>query len=156
MIDFLDKFHLIHVATIELFRTLGAGGEREALWKFDPLKYVEASELRTMSPASVYALAAAKEAVEQSGLDQAGVGDDVGVAIGMGMSDLEEITNSVNIFRDRGPLRISPYFVPRVLTNMAAGIVSIRYGFRGPNHSVSTACATGAHAIGTILFPFSN
>ena len=112
-------------------------------------KYVLPSELRTMSPASLFALVASDEAIKDADIPE----DDnlryhTGVAIGMGMSDLEYIVESAHIMKNKGPSRISPYFVPRILTNMAAGIVSIRHKLEGPNHSVSTACATGAHSIG--------
>lgn len=107
------------------------------------------SELRTMTPAIAYALIAAEEAVENaqwkpsSDMDQ----ERTGVAVGMGMTDLEDIINTGKSLENRYS-KVSPYFVPRILTNMASGRISMKYSFQGPNHSVSTACATGAHAIG--------
>lgn len=119
---------------------------------FNPDDYVTSSERRTMSMASVFAVAAASEAVKDAGItDTDPVRKSTGVAIGMGMADLECIIESADALRHKGPSRISPYFVPRILTNMAAGVVSIRHGLEGPNHSVSTACATGAHSIGKQL-----
>lgn len=119
-------------------------------------KYVLPSELRTMSPASLFALVASEEAIKDANIAE---NDDLrlhtGVAIGMGMSDLQYIVESAHIMKDKGPSRISPYFVPRILTNMAAGIVSIRHKLEGPNHSVSTACATGAHSIGNMNLGYS-
>lgn len=116
---------------------------------FNASEYVTTSEIRTMSPASLFALAASFEAVKDTGIvDFSDIRKRTGVAVGMGMSDLEYIIETANILKNKGPSKISPYFVPRILTNMAAGIISIKHGFQGPNHSVSTACATGAHSIG--------
>ncbi|RZC39159.1 ketoacyl-synt, Ketoacyl-synt C, and/or Thiolase N domain containing protein [Asbolus verrucosus] len=107
------------------------------------------SELKTMGPATAFALLAAKEALEDARLTSV---DDstktrTGVAVGMGMVDLEDIC-ATNEALKRGYNQVSPFFVPRILPNMPAGQISIKYGFRGPNHAVSTACATGAHAVG--------
>lgn len=74
--------------------------------------------------------------------------EEIGVCIGSGMSTLDQVIQTYNTFVEKGPKRISPFFVPRILSNMAAGHVSIKYGFMGPNQCPSTACAAGAHAIG--------
>jgi 3-oxoacyl-[acyl-carrier-protein] synthase II len=95
-------------------------------------------------------MAAAKQAVEDSGwkpIDDEGL-DRTGVMIGAGIGGLSTIYETSLILKERGPRRVSPFFIPSALINLASGQVSIAYGFRGPNHSVVTACATGAHAIG--------
>lgn len=109
------------------------------------------TELKTMAPATVLALIAANEALDMSNLKSTMSETDrlrTGVAIGMGMIDLVDVCETNKAFVDKGYNRVSPFFVPRILPNMAAGQISIKYGFRGPNHSVSTACATGVHSIG--------
>ncbi|XP_059480660.1 3-oxoacyl-[acyl-carrier-protein] synthase, mitochondrial [Neocloeon triangulifer] len=112
-------------------------------------KHFSKSDLRTMAPATAYALLAAKEALQDSqwhpNNDEGR--NSTGVSIGMGMVDLLDIADSAQLMATRGPNKVSPYFVPRILSNMAAGHLSIKYGFRGPNHCLSTACATGAHSI---------
>lgn len=107
------------------------------------------SELKSMAPATMYALYAANQAIQQAKLSP--VTDEqkqrIGVAIGTGMVDLEDICDTNDALRV-GYNKVSPFFVPRILPNMSAGHISIKYGFAGPNHSVSTACATGLHSIG--------
>lgn len=107
------------------------------------------TELKTMATSTAYAMIAAKEALENSKWQPVNQEqkDRTGVAIGIGMVDLNDISETSELLK-RGYNRVSPFFVPRILPNMAAGQISIKYGFRGPNHSVSTACATGAHSIG--------
>lgn len=107
------------------------------------------SELKTMAPATTLALLAADEAIKSSKMDTNNreLQLRTGVAIGMGMIDLVDVCET-NRALETGYNRVSPFFVPRILPNMAAGQVSIKYGLQGPNHAVSTACATGVHAIG--------
>ncbi|XP_076062634.1 3-oxoacyl-[acyl-carrier-protein] synthase, mitochondrial [Oratosquilla oratoria] len=111
--------------------------------------HFSATELRTLTPSICYALIAAKEAIHDAKLnvDDENISENTGVAIGMGMVDIEDIINTGHKFSQQYS-KISPYFIPRILLNMAAGHVSMTYKLRGPNHCVTTACATGAHAIG--------
>lgn len=116
--------------------------------RIDLTSHFSKSELKTMGPATAYALMATDEALRDSKLEfEDKTKLRTGVAIGMGMVDLQDICET-NDALNRGYRNVSPFFVPRILPNMAAGQISIKYGFRGPNHSVSTACATGAHSIG--------
>lgn len=110
------------------------------------------SELRTMCSGTAYALIASEEALLDAKWTPNDENDkrDTGVSVGMGMIDLVDVCMTNEALK-KGYSKVSPYFVPRILTNMAAGQISIKYGFRGPNHAVSTACATGAHAIGNSL-----
>jgi beta-ketoacyl-acyl-carrier-protein synthase II len=109
-----------------------------------------AKERRRMDDFIVYGLAAAQEAVEDSGWkpeDDEGR-ERTGVMIGSGIGGLPAIAEGALTLKDVGPRRISPFFIPSALINLVSGHLSIKYGFKGPNHSVVTACATGAHAIG--------
>jgi 3-oxoacyl-[acyl-carrier-protein] synthase II len=118
--------------------------------QYDPLSLASAKELRRYDEFILFALAAADEAVTDSGWkpENEEQQERTGVLIGSGIGGLPSIAeNAVKLDRE-GPRRISPYFIPGSLINEASGVVSIRYGFKGPNHAVVTACATGAHALG--------
>jgi len=120
-----------------------------------PLKFVadtivSPKDRRRMDDFIVYALAAAEEAIKDSGwapTDEA-ARDRTGVMIGSGIGGLATIDDTSQTLASQGPRRVSPFFIPASLINLASGQVSIKYGFRGPNHAPVTACATGAHAIG--------
>ncbi|AWK86116.1 beta-ketoacyl-ACP synthase II [Azospirillum thermophilum] len=117
---------------------------------FDADRLVPPKDQRKMDRFILLALAAAEEAVADSGwrpADEQGQ-ERTGVLIGSGIGGLPGLAESALTLHEKGPRRISPFFVPSNLINLAAGHVSIRHGFRGPNHAVVTACATGAHAIG--------
>ncbi len=117
---------------------------------FDPNQYVSPKNQRQMDDFIKFAIAAATEAITNSGWK---VRDDeaaerTGVMIGSGIGGLETIADAAILLKERGPRRISPFFIPSSLINLASGQVSIKHGFRGPNHAPVTACSTGAHAIG--------
>lgn len=117
---------------------------------FDIDHWVDKKEQRKMDTFIAYAMAAAKQAVADAGWtpqDEEGR-DRTGVMIGSGIGGLPGIAEGTLTLAERGPRRMSPFFIPANLINLASGFVSIEYGFRGPNHSVVTACATGTHAIG--------
>ncbi len=117
---------------------------------FNADDYVTPAERRKIDPFILYAMAAAQNAVEDSGWVPETDEDRerTGVMIGSGIGGLQTICEGSLTVANRGPRRLSPFFIPAALINLASGQVSIRYGFRGPNHSVVTACSTGAHAIG--------
>jgi 3-oxoacyl-[acyl-carrier-protein] synthase II len=117
---------------------------------FNPDQWVDAKEQRRMDDFIIYGLTAAKQAVRDSGWE-AKTEDDkcrTGVLIGSGIGGLTGIEEASILVHERGPRRLSPFFIPGRLINLVSGYVSIEHGFKGPNHSVATACATGAHAIG--------
>ena len=117
---------------------------------FDPDEWVEPKDQRKMDRFIVCAMAAASEAVKDSGWEPTDdeQRDRTGVMIGAGIGGLPGICDTSIILHERGPRRVSPFFIASNLINLASGQVSIRFGFRGPNHAVVTACASGAHAIG--------
>ena len=117
---------------------------------FDPDRWVEPKDQRKIDRFILYASAGACGAVEDSGWtpDDEEARERTGVMIGSGIGGLEAIANGALLVEERGPRRLSPHFIPSALINLASGHVQIRYGFKGPNHAVVTACSTGAHAIG--------
>jgi 3-oxoacyl-[acyl-carrier-protein] synthase II len=116
---------------------------------FDPHDYLDKKEVKKSDTFIHYALAAAHFAMDDSGLliDERNA-DRVGVIIGSGIGGLPLIESTHSILLERGPSRVSPFFIPGLIVNMAAGQVSIRYGARGPNTAPATACTTGLHAVG--------
>ena len=126
------------------------GGGPDIEGSFDPEKVMAPKELRRVDDFILYAIAAAEEAVRDSGWQPVDEADKVrtGVIIGSGIGGLGVIADTAIELHEKGPRRISPFFIPSALINLASGHVSIRHGFKGPNHSVVTACATGAHAVG--------
>jgi 3-oxoacyl-[acyl-carrier-protein] synthase II len=117
---------------------------------FNPDSVASAKDRRRMDDFIVYALAAAIEAVEDSGWkpEDEESRERTGVMIGSGIGGLPTVANGAITLAEGGPRKLSPFFIPASLINLASGHVSIRYGFKGPNHAVVTACSTGAHALG--------
>ncbi|NBB98847.1 MAG: beta-ketoacyl-ACP synthase II [Alphaproteobacteria bacterium] len=139
-----DAGHLATTYACEVPRGDGTDGS------FNPDDWMEPKEARKVDEFILYGIAAAEQAIRESGW----MPDDeesrcrTGVMIGSGIGGLQSIADTSILLRDRGPRRVSPFFIPSALINLVSGQVSIRYGFKGPNHSVVTACSTGAHAIG--------
>jgi 3-oxoacyl-[acyl-carrier-protein] synthase II len=116
---------------------------------FDPQNYMDRQEVRRNDRFIHFALAAAGEALRSAELTITPENtEDVGVIIGSGIGGIATFADGLNTLRDKGPGRVSPFLVPAMITNMAAGQVSIQLGIKGPNYCPTSACATGAHAIG--------
>ena len=117
---------------------------------FDPDLYMSPKEQRRVDDFIVYAMGAAVQAVEDAGWEPDNENDRerTGVVIGSGIGGLQTIYEGSTLINERGPRKVGPFFIPSALINLASGYLSIRYGFKGPNHAVVTACSTGAHAIG--------
>lgn len=119
---------------------------------FDPRDYVDGKEVKKMDTFIQYAVASVSEALADAGLDHTTMSeamkDRFGVMVGTGIGGLPEIEKNALTLRDRGPRKISPFFIPSVLANMASGHVSINFGLRGPHGCPVTACSTGSSAIG--------
>ncbi|WP_421723308.1 beta-ketoacyl-ACP synthase II [Bauldia sp.] len=118
--------------------------------KFDPDDWMEPKEARKVDDFIIYAIAAADQALDDADWHPESDEDQwtTGVLIGSGIGGIGGIYDASIVLRDRGPRRISPFFIPGRLINLASGQVSIRHKLKGPNHAVVTACSTGAHAIG--------
>ena len=142
----VTRFDASHLATDYACEIPTGDGE----CSFNPDHWMEPREQRRVDDFILYGIAAAHQAVQDAGWTP---GDEesqnrTGVMIGSGIGGLKSIADTALLIRDRGPRRVSPFFIPGVLVNLVSGQVSIRYGFGGPNHAVATACATAAHAIG--------
>jgi len=118
--------------------------------KYNPDEWMEVKEQRKVDPFIVYAMAAASQAIADAGVEPRTQQEQerTGVLIGSGIGGIGGIYDASVTLHEKGPRRISPFFIPGRLINLAGGQVSIRFGLKGPNHSVVTACSTGAHAIG--------
>ncbi|MEM8581257.1 MAG: beta-ketoacyl-ACP synthase II [Pseudomonadota bacterium] len=143
----ISRFDASHLATTyacEVPRGDGSDGT------FNPNDWMEPKEQRKVDEFILYAVAAADQAVADSGwapkTDEEK--ERTGVMIGSGIGGLSAIADTAVLLKERGPRRVSPFFIPSALINLASGQVSIKHGFKGPNHAVVTACSTGAHAIG--------
>jgi 3-oxoacyl-[acyl-carrier-protein] synthase II len=114
--------------------------------------YIDKKTIRRMDRFTQYAYAAADMAIRDAGLDQAKLDmDRVGVIVGSGIGGLSTIEEEYTTLKERGARRVSPFLIPKLITNMAPGEIAIRWGFTGPNYAVSSACATSNHAIGDAL-----
>ncbi len=141
----IDRFNVddLPAKVAGLIPTEGSGA-----FKVDEV--MSAKDARRNDPFILYGIAAATEAIEDSGWtpDDEAARTRTGVLIGSGIGGLGTIADTAVDLETKGPRRVSPFFIPACLINLVSGQVSIRYGFKGPNHSVVTACSTGAHAIG--------
>ena len=117
---------------------------------FNPDDWMEPKDQRKVDDFIIYGMAAAVQAVQDSGWQPANEDERcrTGVMIGSGIGGLAKIAEAALLIREKGARRVSPFFIPGTLINLISGQVSIRFGFKGPNHAVVTACSTGAHAIG--------
>src|SRR5271167_321711 len=117
---------------------------------FNPDDWMEPKEQRKVDNFILYAMGAAKQALDDADWHPRDYEEQIttGVLIGSGIGGIEGIAETALLLRDRGPRRVSPFFIPGRLINLASGYVSIAHGLKGPNHAVVTACSTGAHAIG--------
>ncbi|CAM2986854.1 3-oxoacyl-[acyl-carrier-protein] synthase II [Paracoccus aminovorans] len=117
---------------------------------FNPDEWMEPKDRRKVDDFILYGMAAATQAVRDSGWEPMSEADceRTGVLIGSGIGGLSSIADTAVLIKERGAKRVSPFFIPGALINLVSGQVSIRFGFKGPNHAVVTACSTGAHAIG--------
>ncbi|MGH6958194.1 MAG: beta-ketoacyl-ACP synthase II [Caulobacteraceae bacterium] len=150
-IDIFDPTDYACQVACEVPRVDGrGGGGPDVEGSFDPDQVMSAREQRRVDDFILYAMAAADEAVKDSGWAPQDEADKrrTGVIVGSGIGGLATIADTAIELHEKGPRRVSPFFIPSALVNLASGQISIRHGFKGPNHAVVTACATGAHAVG--------
>ncbi len=143
----IERFDASHLATTYACEVpLGDGSDGS----FNPDDWMEPKERRKVDDFILYGMAAADQAVRDAGWTPQDTEsrERTGVMIGSGIGGLQSIAETAVLIKERGPRRVSPFFIPGALINLVSGQVSIRYGFKGPNHAVVTACSTGAHAIG--------
>lgn len=143
----ITKFDASHLATTYACEVKHGDGTDGT---FNPDEWMDKKEQRKVDDFILYGIAAAEMAVNDADWhpeDQESL-QRTGVMIGSGIGGLNSIAETAYLIRDKGPRRVSPFFIPGALINLISGNVSIRHGFKGPNHSVVTACSTGAHAIG--------
>ena len=128
----------------EVKRGDGSGGS------FNPEHWMDHKELRRYDDFLIYGVAAAKQAMRDSGIELRTEDEKcrAGVLVGSGIGGLTNIEQTTLLLAEKGPRRVSPFFIPGSLINLASGLISIEFGCKGPNHSVVTACSTGTHAIG--------
>jgi len=120
---------------------------------FDPLNYMDKKSERRMDPYTKYAIATAAMAMEDSKLDlEKEDKERIGVVFGSGIGGMDTFEKQTEAFLNGGPKRISPFFVPMMISDIAAGQISIRYGLKGPNYATTSACATSSHAIADAFF----
>ncbi|MBD3367688.1 MAG: beta-ketoacyl-ACP synthase II [Candidatus Eisenbacteria bacterium] len=116
---------------------------------FDPEEYIEKRDIRKMDPVTRYAMAAAQMAWKEAGFDDGAIAPErAGVVIGTGVGGIQTLENQHTVLMEKGPRRISPFFIPMLIADMPSGQVSIHLGLKGPNYATVSACASGAHAIG--------
>ena len=139
-----DAGHLATTYACEVPRGDGSDGT------FNPDDWMEPKEQRKVDEFILYGIAAAVQAVRDAGWETPSDEEKLrtGVMIGSGIGGLQSIAETALLIKEKGPRRVSPFFIPGSLINLVSGQVSIRYGYKGPNHAVVTACSTGAHAIG--------
>lgn len=143
----IDDFQIDDIAC-QIAHRIPLGSYAEG--KFDPDEWMDPKEQRKVDPFIIYAMAAAKQAIDDAGVEPKTEEDKyrIGTMIGSGIGGIGGIYETSIILHEKGPRRVSPFFIPGRIINMASGNVSIRFGLKGPNHAVVTACSTGAHAIG--------
>ncbi|MSO67217.1 MAG: beta-ketoacyl-[acyl-carrier-protein] synthase II [Pseudolabrys sp.] len=143
----IDRFDVSDIAcqiACTIARGDGSGGT------YNPDQWMTPKEQRKVDDFIVYAMCAAKQALDDAGWHPESYEDqtNTGVLIGSGIGGIEGIADMAVIMHEKGPRRVSPFFIPGRIINLASGFVSIEFGLKGPNHAVVTACSTGAHAIG--------